>query len=81
MGEIRSPIQRINVPAILAASLGARAFFPENVVLGPALANARGNQLLRLPVSFGDEINVALVINVNGFIKTCGDIGRGRRNK
>ena len=81
MREVGGAIERINVPAIFAAGLGTRALFAEDVVLRPAFSDPRRNQLLRLTVGLGDQINIALIVNVNRLVQACRDVGGRGRNE
>ena len=63
--EIRRPVQRIDIPAIVAAAIGARAFFAEEIVSGPALANALHDQLFGRAISLGDQVDIALVFETD----------------
>src|ERR1051326_63627 len=65
VGEVRSAVERIDQPAIVAALVLQAAFFTQDVVTGPKLSYTIANQCLRLPVSNRDQIGFAFVFHRN----------------
>src|SRR5215472_7880055 len=63
MREVGGPVERVYIPAEVAAGFPAAAFLPDQVMVRPPLADALHDQLLRSPVGFRDQIGLALVFD------------------
>ena len=69
MGKIGRAIERIHVPAILAAGIHQTFFLAQYVVGRPTVKDSRSDQRFRLAISDGDEICLALVFDLHMFLK------------
>src|SRR5688572_33459997 len=63
VSEIGGAIERIHVPAEVAAGLVPRAFFADHVMPRPAGADAVDDELLGLAVGDRDQVDVALIFH------------------
>src|SRR5258708_15746216 len=63
MGEIGCAVQRINVPAIVAALVAESLLFTKNIVRRPLLADAFSDQHFGSAVRRRHQIGLALVFN------------------
>ena len=63
MGEIRSTVERIDVPAIVAACVLQAAFFAENVKARPALAQTLSDEQFGLAIGHRNQISLAFVFH------------------
>src|SRR5439155_9930573 len=78
-------VERVDVPAILAGRFMRRAFLRHDLVLGPAGAQARHDQLFGGAVGDGDHVGLALVFHRHPAAEVlheqrarlAGDIGGG----
>jgi hypothetical protein len=59
MREIRSPVQRVNIPAVWRIQLRAAAFLGYDSMLGKLLAEAIDNKFFTGAIGGGDQIIVA----------------------
>ena len=69
MRKVRSAIQRIDVPAIIAALIAESLLFAENVVGWPLLADAITNQCLGGAIGRRHQVGVAFVLNLQLLMK------------
>lgn len=60
MGEVRCAVERVDVPAILSASLLPSALLSDDIVPGERSSQALNNEALGSTVGFGDEVMLAL---------------------
>ena len=65
MSKVRGAVQGINVPAKIAACVATAAFFANQIMVRPLLADTLDNQLLGSPISLRDQIGVAFVFDGN----------------
>src|ERR1700722_15369112 len=63
MGEVRSAIQWVDVPAIVAALITQPLFFAEHIVCGPVLLDALADQHFRSTVGSRDQIGIPFVFD------------------
>ncbi len=63
MREVRGTVQRIDVPAILAALIAKSLLFAQNIVRGPLLADAFANQHLGGAIGRCHQVRVTLVFD------------------
>src|SRR5579884_1072581 len=84
VGEVRSAIERVNVPAIVASRISEAFLFTQNVVSGKLRADPLADQGLRLAIGNCDQISFALIFNLDllievlheqsaGLASNCGD--------
>ena len=69
MGEVRGAIERVHVPAIVAARIHQALLFAENIVAGPVLLDAFADQNFGLAVRYGDQVGLAFVLDLYTLIK------------
>src|SRR6202050_3811797 len=60
MSKVRGSVQRVDVPAVIAARVLQSAFFAEYVMGGPVLAKTLPYENLRITISHRDPIRFAL---------------------
>ena len=63
--KIRSAIERIDVPLVLAAGFDPRSLFTHHVVSWKLMADPLQNHRLRLSIGHRDQIHVALIFNLH----------------
>src|SRR5579863_5615643 len=63
MREVRSSVERVHIPAVIAARVAQSAFFAKNVMRGPVLADAFADQCLAVPVGHSNQVRLALVLH------------------
>ena len=69
MREVRRAIQRIYIPAIIAALIAKSLLFTQNVVRGPLLADAVADQHFGSPVGRRYQVSVALVFDLQVLLR------------
>ena len=69
MREVRRAVQRIDVPAIVAALVAESLLFAENVVRGPLLANAFADQDFGSAISRRHQVGLALVFDLQVLVE------------
>src|SRR5579863_6124792 len=77
VGEIGGAIERVDVPAVVAAGILQAALFAENVVRRPVLTQALADQDLGFAVSDGNEVSVALVFDGHVAVEVVHEQGAG----
>src|SRR6185437_2053325 len=65
MRKIRCAIERIHVPAILAARVHQPVFLTQNVMGGPFFLDSLADQRFRTSVGLRYQIRVAFVLNLH----------------
>ena len=63
MGEVGCPVERIDIPLVVAAVLAAGTLFSHEVMIGPECGDAFGDEPFGGAVSLGDQVGVALVLD------------------
>ena len=63
MGEISSTVERIDIPAVVAARILQAAFFAENVEARPALVQPLSDEQLGLAIGHRNQIGLAFIFH------------------
>jgi len=69
MGKVRRAIQRIDIPAVIAALVVQSLLFAENVMRGKLLADALADQGLGGAVGCGHQVGVPFVFDLQPLVK------------
>ncbi len=69
MRKIRSAIERIDIPAVVAALIAEPLLFAQNIVSRPEREDALANQFLGRAIRRRDEISVPFVFNLQMLVE------------
>ena len=69
MREIGGAIERIHVPAVLAAGVAQSFLLAEHVMPRPSLSNAFANQGFRFAIGRGNQVGFAFVLDANVLVE------------
>ncbi len=86
MCEVGGAVERVDVPAIVAAGIDQALLFAENIVAGPTRFDAFPDQNLGLAVGDRDQVGIALVLDLHVLLEVshqqgarlAGDLGHAR---
>src|SRR5580698_4218504 len=63
VGKVGGAVERVDVPAVVAAGVQQAAFLAEDIVRRPVLAQALANEGFGFAVGDGDQVGLALVFD------------------
>src|SRR5580658_8612732 len=69
MSEVRGAVERIDVPAIVAALIVQSLLFPQHVVRGKLLTDALADQRFGSAVGRGHQVRIALVFDLQFLVE------------
>src|SRR5579863_4149098 len=69
MRKVRGAVERVHIPAVVAALVVQSLLFAKHVVAGKLLLDAFANQRFRSAVGRGNQIGVALVFDLDVLLK------------